>query len=209
MVKPAGSLSPITSQVCNTVLFEEGKRCLLNGSVSSFCKIVLHIRTSMYTWTKEESSMPILMSRTSLPTGTTKFILQEQTRPIRIDQSNALTDPLVIISVLSLNVLRLISNFGRMLSSTVFILSIPLLLLSKIPFVSSKLLERRRTLPIFAPLAVVSGSALRENAKLCLNPTHKRVFLWDLFPTPLETIFGTTVRQATLVQSIMSALMKA
>ena len=85
----------------------------------------------------------------------------------------------------------------------------PLLLLSKTPLEFFKPLGRNRTLPIFIPLAVVSGSILRSNEKLNSNPTHKRVYFWVLFLTLLKTIFGTTVRQVTLVQSIICALMKA
>ena len=94
--------------------------------------------------------MPILTSRTSLPTSTTKYIRQEQIRFTKTDLLNAHTDQFVIMSVLSLKVLLLISNSGRTPSSTIFELSMPLLQLSEHPLISSKLLERRRTLPTFS-----------------------------------------------------------
>ena len=174
-------------------------------SVPSLVQIV---KTSMYTLIKVESSMPILMSRTYLLIGTTKYVQQEQTRLIKTDLSNAPTDQLVIMSVLSLKVLLLISNSGRTPSFTIFISPMCLLLLSKTPLESFKQQERRRTLPTFAPLAVVSGSVLQANAKPSLNPTHRRLHFLDLFHTLLKTVFGTIVRQATLVKPIMCDLMR-
>ena len=153
--------------------------------------------------------MPILMSRIYLLTGIMRYIQHEQIHLFKMDQLNAPTDPLVIMSVLSLKVLLLISNSSRTPSSTTVVLQMRLLLPSKTPLEVSKLLKRRRTLPIFALLAIVSGSVLQANTKLSSNPTHKRVYFLDLFLTLLETVFGTTVRQATLVPPIMSALMKA
>ena len=188
MEKPAESWSPITSQVCNGVLFEVAKRRQLNGSVSSFSKIVLLVKTSMYTLIRVESSIPILMSEMSLPTGTTRSIRQKLIRPIKMGPSNTLTDLLVIMFVLSLKVLLLISNSSHTPSFTIFVLPMRLTLLSKTPLVSSRPLGRRETLTIFAPLAVVYGSVLQANAKLSLNPIHKKAYFLDLSHTLLKTV---------------------
>ena len=152
--------------------------------------------------------MPILISRMYLPTGIMKSIRQEQTLPIKMGQSNAPTEQLVIIYVLSLKVLLLISDSSRTPYFIIFVSPMYLLLLSKTSPVSSKLPVRRKTLPIFAPVVAVSGSVLQVNAKPSLNPIPKWVYFLDLSHTQLATVFGTIVKQATLAEPIISALMK-
>ena len=51
MERPTGSLRPITLQECNTVPLVEARPSLSlsNSSVSSFCRIVLPVRTNTYT----------------------------------------------------------------------------------------------------------------------------------------------------------------
>ena len=126
------------------VPLEETRHPLLNGSASSFCKIDLPVRTNTYTQINVESFMLILMSRTYLLTSTTNYIRKKQACLTKRDLSNAPIDQLVIISVLSLKVLLLILNYGRTPSSTIFVLPIPLLLLSKAPLKSFKLKGKRK-----------------------------------------------------------------
>ena len=160
------------------MLFEEAKLHPLNGCDIFFCRTVLLVKTSTYTLTNVESYTPILMSRMSLPTGTTISIQLVQTRPIKMDRSSALTVLLVIMFVLSLRVLLLISNSGHIHSSIILASPMYLLLLSKIPLESFKLPARKKTLPIFEPSDAVSGSVLRVNAKPSLNPIHKKYISW-------------------------------
>ena len=74
---------------------------------------------------------------------------------------------------------------------------------------SFKLLARKITLLVFAPLVVAYGYALLVNEKQSSNLIARKVFSLVLSLILLGTYVGMTVLPVILVQLLMSDLMKA
>ena len=73
---------------------------------------------------------------------------------------------------------------------------------------SFKLLARKITLLVFAPLVVGFGSVLLVNEKQSLSPTARKASSLALFLIQLGTYVGMTVLPVILGQLLMSDLMK-
>lgn len=160
MEKYIGSLLPIITPASSTVKLNAVKLRQLNGYNVGCYKTNLFVATSTSFSIKETSFGLILTSRMYLLAIIMRFILQVQTRLIKMIPSNGLIALSVIMSAPYSQALIWISSSGRMLSFITCVFQTLLLLMDKNYLVSFKLLVRKKTLLTLEPSAILSGSIL-------------------------------------------------
>ena len=188
------SSSRIIKIVCNMVTPFTAKHPRLNGYVNDCKSIVLSSKTSLFSLTKVENYILILISSTSLPIITMKSTLLGPIPPMRMDHLNELTVLLVTMFVSSWLVLTSISSFGLMHFTVTVIVTVTSIFImqwlwiARTPLIYSRRLERKIIFQDFVLLVVVFESILLPNALLSLSTTSSKESFLIFIPRTVQNI---------------------